>query len=103
MEDRNMNKKMFLILIVITTILTLQTAYSEPLAISKGDNIVSVLTAAKGKRVTVRLDSGEEMTGIVRDVTGKLLHLGELSGREFFDAAVSTDKVAAVIVRVRDK
>lgn len=98
-----MKKKALLVFMVLTALYVLQTANAEPLLVGKGDTVVSVLTAAKGKRVTVRLDGGEEMTGIVRDVTGKLLHLGELSGREFFDAAIATDRVAAVIIRVRDK
>lgn len=98
-----MKKKTLLFFMILTALYVLQTANAEPLVIGKNDTVTSVLTAAKGKRVTVRLEGGEEMTGIVRDVAGKLLHLGELSGREFFDAAIATDKVTAVIIRVRDK
>jgi hypothetical protein len=45
--------------------------------------------------------SGEELTGKVGKVTGKLLVLQELSGKEFFDAAVNLEKISAVIVRAK--
>lgn len=36
-------------------------------------------------------------------VAGNVVHLSELSGREFFDAVVSLDRVSAVVVRVRQR
>ena len=78
-------------------------ANAESLAITKSDSIETVLKRYTDKRVTVKLTSGEELSGKVIIVTGKLLHLSELSGREFFDAAISVSDVSTVIVRVRDK
>ena len=78
-------------------------AHSEPLTITKSDTIEAVLKRYTDARVTVKLKSGEELSGKVKVVTGKLLQLTELSGKEFFDAAVVLDDVSAVIVRVRDK
>jgi hypothetical protein len=37
----------------------------------------------------------------VREATGKLVVLGALSGREFFDAAVPIEKIEAVLVRTK--
>ncbi|MFO1358598.1 hypothetical protein [Plasticicumulans sp.] len=34
-------------------------------------------------------------------VSARLVHLGELASREFYDAAVVTGSIAAVIVRTR--
>lgn len=71
------------------------------LNIGSDDEIEDVLAAQQGKRVTVKLGSGEELTGIVRTVTDDLLHLGGLTGREYFDAVIDIDAVAAVIIRTQ--
>jgi hypothetical protein len=31
------------------------------------------------------------------------VHLGELTGRDFFDAIIDTNRISAVIVRVKEK
>lgn len=76
-------------------------ASAQEAKISSGDTIETVVAAHKGKRVTLRLESGQELTGVVRDSSKELAVLGALSGREFFDAVVDLDKVEAVIVRTR--
>jgi hypothetical protein len=76
-------------------------AQSAELNVSANDSVESLLKAQKG-RVTVRLRSGQEMTGTVRNVTSRLVHLGALSGREFFDAAIPLDRIEAVIVRTKE-
>lgn len=76
-------------------------AQSAELNVSGNDTVESLLKAQKG-RVTVRLRSGQEMTGTVRNVTSRLVHLGALSGREFFDAAIPIDRIEAVIVRTKE-
>lgn len=75
--------------------------HAQELSIGAADTVQSVLQAQKGKRVTVRLTGGQELTGVVREATAKLVVLGALTGREFFDAAVPLEKVEAVIVRTR--
>jgi hypothetical protein len=81
------------------TFLVALPAQAQELSIGAGDSIQSVLAARKGKAATVRLSGGQELTGTVREVTPKLVVLGGLSGREFFDAAVPIEKIEAVIVR----
>jgi hypothetical protein len=76
-------------------------SYAEPIAIKAGDTLQKQIEAQKGKKVTLRLVSGEELSGTVRSTTGELIHLGELSGREFFDAVVDVSKVTALIVRTK--
>lgn len=76
-------------------------AQAQELSIGAADTVQTVLQAHKGKRVTVRLTGGQELTGVVREATAKLVVLGALTGREFFDAAVPLEKVEAVIVRTR--
>jgi len=59
------------------------------------------LTALKGKTVTVTLAGGQVMSGVVKEVSGGLLHLEKLSQKEFYDALVILDKIAAIETRVR--
>ena len=54
-----------------------------------------------GKTVTVRTSGGQELTGTVREASSKLVVLGALSGREFFDAAIPLEKIEAVLVRTK--
>jgi hypothetical protein len=76
-------------------------ALAQDLAITANDSVQTVLAAQKGKRVTVRLAGGQELTGTVREATAKMLVLGGLTGREFFDAAVPLEKIEAVLVRTK--
>ena len=75
---------------------------SAELRIGSSDSLESVLSAQKGKRVTMRLRSGQEITGTVSTVTGKLVQLGAVAGKEFFDAVVPLEAVEAVMVRTKD-
>lgn len=77
------------------------TAWAEDLAIKDGDTLVSMLEGQKGKKVTLRLGTGEELTGLVRNITKNLVQLGELAGKEYFDAIVDVNKISAIIIRVK--
>jgi hypothetical protein len=70
--------------------------------VGASDTVQSVLAAAKGARATVRLRSGQELTGVVREVNAKVVLLGALSGREFFDAVVPLEAVDAVLIRTKE-
>ena len=95
-----MKKTMYALFAAAMFTLTL-AAQSAELNVSANDTVESLLKAQKG-RVTVRLRSGQELTGTVRNVTSRLVHLGALSGREFFDAAIPLDRIEAVIVRTKE-
>lgn len=69
--------------------------------IQNNDTIKSVLVRQVGKQVKLRLKGGEELSGVVTAVGANVLHLSELAGKEFYDAAVSIDAIGAVIVRAR--
>ena len=77
------------------------TATPEPPMIGHGDTIEHFLTGQKGRRVTVRLGSGEDLTGTVREVTGPLVHVSNLADPAFSDAVIVTKTIAAVFVRAR--
>jgi hypothetical protein len=89
-------------LLVITALcLAIAQAFAQGISVSPGDTIQSVVVAQKGKRVTLRLQSGQELTGTLRESTDRLVVLAELSGREFFDAVVPIVAIEAVIVRTK--
>jgi hypothetical protein len=68
---------------------------------SAGATIKDVLQESLGKRVIVRLDTGENLEGTVLKVGESVLHLAKLSGRDFYDAVVRIDRISAVIFKVR--
>ena len=78
-------------------------AQDVKLEVRDADSVKSVLERYVGKRVALVMASGPDLTGTVVKVGERVVHLGELQGREFFDAAVSLDRVNAVVVRVRSR
>jgi hypothetical protein len=77
-------------------------ATGAELKVGANDTVQSVLAANKGARATVRLRSGQELTGVVREVNARVVQLGALSGREFFDAVVPLEAVDAVLIRTKE-
>jgi hypothetical protein len=69
--------------------------------LNKGFGMKEILTSYQGKRVGIRLDSGEEVEGIITTVGDQLVHVSKLSKRDFYDAVVRLDKINAVIFRAR--
>ena len=70
-----------------------------------------MLASQTGKTVTLRLHGGEEIGGKVKlgsmrraytkSVGNALVHPTQVTGRDFYDAALRADAVEAVIVRAR--
>ena len=91
--------------ILVTTLFLVPSMVAQEgtFQVANDDSIASVLEKQVGQRVTVILSSGTEITGIVRSVGEEVVHLSELSGKEFYDAVVSLDEIAAVTIRVRGK
>ena len=79
-------------------------AGDEPIVdLNSPEVIKSALEQQIGKRVKVKLESGQDLDGKVAKVGSHAVQLVELTGMEFFDATVKLDEIAAVIVRVRTK
>jgi hypothetical protein len=94
--------KRFLMALLLCSVLPLsQGAVGEPIAVGADDTMEKILTAQKGKRVSVKVGTSEELTGTVKAVTPQVVHLSELAGKEFFDAVVATKSITAVIVRTK--
>jgi small nuclear ribonucleoprotein (snRNP)-like protein len=84
-------------------ILTAIPLFAEEFQIDNQDTIKSFLEKNVGKTVGVRLQSGEEVTGVVTKVGQHVVHLSKIAGREFYDAVIRIDGIHAVVVRVRGK
>jgi hypothetical protein len=72
------------------------------LKLGANDSMQSVLLAHKGAKVTLRVQSGQDITGVVRDVNSEIVQIGAVSGREFYDAMVSLDAIEAIYLRTKD-
>ena len=79
------------------------SAEEQALDLNSPDIIRQTLEQQLGKRVKVKLESGQDMEGKVAKVGTHALQLIELTGMEFFEATIKLDDVAAVIVRVHRK
>jgi len=68
----------------------------------KSPNVLQeTLEALAGKSVSLKLKSGEEVSGKLAEVGPAAVHVSELKGMEFFDAVVNVSEIAAVIYRVK--
>jgi hypothetical protein len=74
---------------------------AESLVVKQGDTLKTQIQAQAGKKITIRLQSGEDMTGTVKSVTNELLQLGDLAGKEFFYAVIDLSRINAIIVRTK--
>ena len=68
---------------------------------SPAATVKEVLAENFGKRVIVRLESGESLEGSVNKVGDSVVHLSRISGRDFYDAVVRIDRISAVLFKVR--
>lgn len=85
----------------MTALSVAPASHATGLIIKNGDTLLKQVAAHKGKKITVRLTSGEEITGVVKETTGELIQLSDLAGKEFFDAIIDANKLSAVIVRTK--
>ena len=77
-------------------------AQGGKLQVQSSDTMKTVLQGQMGQRVSVVLTTGPgEIAGVVTMVGDKVVHLSGLTGREYFDAVVALDQIAAVVIRVR--
>src|SRR5438874_12313371 len=67
------------------------------------DTILGILQKNVGQTVELRMKSGEKIGGKIEKVGDKLVHLSQLTGAEFFDAAVDAADISAVMVRTKSK
>lgn len=100
----------FVLVVAATAFAAVASAQQLPageerkMVVEEQDSMASVLKRLEGKTVRFRLaGSGDELVGKLQKVGKELAHVSDLSGREFFDAVVRIDQVAAVSVQVRGR
>ena len=82
----------------------LAVAADEALVDMNGPDVMkSLLEQQVGKRVKIKLCSGQDVEGKVAKVGSQAVQLTELVGMELFDATVKLNDVAAVIAKARGK
>ncbi len=95
-------KKGVTALILLAALAVSPIAGALEIEVKAGDSIESLINAQKGKRITLRTRSGLEVTGTVKSVSGRLVHMAQLAGKEYYDAIVALDGVEAVMIRTKD-
>jgi len=90
------------IIILIAGLILSCTVNAETLSITGSDTIDTILSAQKGKRVTIKLKAGDDLTGIVGEVNKEIVQLRELTGKEYYDAVVVLKGIEAVIIRTHE-
>ena len=96
-----MNRKLQALAVGMSLAFAVST-HAVELEVKAGDSVESVLAAQKGKKVTLKTRSGQEITGTVKMVSPKLVQVSQVAGKEFFDAVVPLEAVEAVLVRTKD-
>lgn len=71
------------------------------LEIQSGDTLRTVLERQVSRPVTLKMRSGEDVSGTVTRLGNGVVHLAKISGRDYFDAVIALDAIAAVLVRTR--
>ena len=94
--------KLFSILIAFLLAVASSNLFAQgKVDLQPSDTIIGILQKNLGQTVELRMNSGEKIGGKVEKVGDKLVHLSQLTGAEFFDAAVDTAEVSAVVVRTK--
>ena len=101
--------KKILLSVLISAALPLSTwspavlAQEAAFTLNASAEMKDILSENVGKRVAIRLASGEEIEGTVTTVGKTLVHISRLTGKDFYDAVVSIDRIAAVRIKARDR
>lgn len=76
-------------------------AEREVLQITKTDSMQTVLMGQQAKTVTLRLASGQEITGKLSSVGDHVVYLTQVRGIEYFDSVIDLNRIEALVVRVQ--
>jgi hypothetical protein len=90
--------KKFLFLFLIYGVFFTSNAVSGSLS---GGTIQYILTTNKGELVTIKMRSGSEFTGKIVGVNGEIVHITELAGMEYYDAAASIKNIESIVIRAK--
>jgi hypothetical protein len=78
-------------------------AADEGYTLKADQKMSAVLKDLSGKRVTIHLRSGGDLTGKLAVVGDHAVQLSQLANKDFYDAIVAVDAIGAVEVKVRSQ
>jgi hypothetical protein len=94
--------KRFSLLIALVVAFACSNLFGQgKIDLQTSDTILGILQKNVGQVVELRMKSGEKIGGKIEKVGDKLVHLSQLTGAEFYDAAIDTADVSAVVVRTK--
>lgn len=94
--------KHFSLLIAILAAFAASSLFAQgKIDLQTSDTVLGILQKNVGQVVELRMKSGEKIGGKIEKVGDKLVHLSQLTGAEFYDAAVDAADVSAVVVRTK--
>ncbi len=79
-----------------------EVASIEGASYNVNSSIAANLKALAGKKVNITLNSGNALSGFVKEVGNHLIHLEKLDGKDFCDALIRIDAISAIDTRFRD-
>lgn len=99
-------KKIFALCLIVSACFLIFTnlllaAEESKYNLKTSSDVKDILKEHTGKSVYVRMESGEEVFGIVAKVGDHLVQISEITGREFYDALIRIDRINIVIFKVR--
>lgn len=94
-------KRLSLLIAVLVAFASSNLLAQSKIDLQTSDTILGILQKNVGQVVELRMKSGEKIGGKLEKVGDKLVHLSQLTGAEFFDAAVDAADVSAVVVRTK--
>lgn len=71
------------------------------LEVTEDSALKTALEKVVGKTVTLRLISGEDVSGVVEAVGPTVVRVGQLTGKEYYAAVVVIDRISALIYRAK--
>lgn len=103
MKVKNIVITMFTLIMFFLAPTTLMAAEEIEVSLTGADTMGVTLEKLSGKRVSLNLESGMDLTGTVKKVSQHLVHISKLTGKDFYDSIVRIDSINAITVRVRNK
>ena len=90
------------LLVIIVLVFAASNLFGQgKIDLQTSDTVLGILQKNVGQVVELRMKSGEKIAGKLEKVGDKLVHLSQLTGAEFYDAAVDAEDISAVVVRTR--
>ena len=93
----------FLVVMTVMALSIAPFAFSEEsgFQFGKDSSLHTNLLQFKGKTIEIHLKSGDQLAGKLAEVGSQSILLKELRGKEYYDALIIIDDIAAVIFKAR--